>query len=531
MAAHPAGGSKEVELVEGDIGPFAPDPAQPQVVVRGRCRRTAHCWLVTLFLVNEQDKVARNVDERWLFQVELVAEAVDGSAPFVGRQVALPAEAASGDDEVRHLDLLHREKVEFAVGHGIAVHAETAPADPYRATAVRTSVIPRSEVARVEAPRPDDPALDPAERDLLGRVVLDMEALSRLDAPAASAALAPLADAYDRWLDRQEARARKMAGDDAVVGGDAVGRSLGRLAAAGRGRPPGVRGDSCRGLCLRQPRHVAQRLHTLVAAKRRDDPQLDLAEAEALVSRSPDWSWRPFQLAFILVNLPALLDPTHPERRLDTGTVDLLFFPTGGGKTEAYLGLTAFTLALRRLQGEISGHSGEGGVGVLMRYTLRLLTSQQFQRAATLICACEMRRRELVAGGDNRWGDTPFRIGMWVGGAVSANRSQDATQAIAELKNTGWARGARPTSLVACPWCGEELDPARHAEPDKHLWRTLIMCGDSKGRCPFTARRSPSPVSLARSLWPGSRSSRAGAPARTSRATCLTSRMPVCRSE
>lgn len=69
---------------------------------------------------------------------------------------------------------------------------------------------------------------------------------------------------------------------------------------------------------------------------------------------------------------------------------DLLWFPTGGGKTEAYLGLTAFTLAIRRLQGVVGGRSGENGIAVLMRYTLRLLTLQQFQRATALICACEL---------------------------------------------------------------------------------------------------------------------------------------------
>ncbi len=488
---HPAGGSSDLPLAEGEVR-IVPDPAQPQVMVKGRCRRTAQCWLVTLFLVNEQEQVARNIDERWLFQVELGVEAVDGSAPFVGRQVALPVEARSTDEEVRHLDLLYREKVEFAVGHGIAVHAEVAPGEPFRATAVRSAVIPRSEVARVEAPGPDDPALDPAERELMARVSLDMEALAGLYGPAAAAALEPLADAYDRWLDRQDGLAAALADDEAQVGAEAVARAR-SMAARLRAGIALLGADAVAAEAFAFANHAMwqQRLHTLVAAERRRDPELSLPEAEAAVSAAPNWSWRPFQLAFILVNLPALADPAHPERRLDTGTADLLFFPTGGGKTEAYLGLTAFTLAVRRLQGEVAGHSGEGGVGVLMRYTLRLLTAQQFQRAATLICACEVRRRELVAGGDGRWGDTPFRIGMWVGGSVSANRSQDAARAVEELKNTGWAKGARPTSLVACPWCGTELDPSRHAEPHKQLWRTLIVCGDSKGRCPFTARRSP----------------------------------------
>ena len=210
-----------VPLVEGDIGPLQPDPTQPEVVVRGRCRKTPSCWLVTLFLVNEQLPARANIDERWLFQVELSArEAVDGAPVFVGRRVALPDQAGNSDAELCHLDLLYREKVEFAVGHGVAVHAETAADDPYRATAVRTAVIPRSEVAKVEAPGPDDPALDTIERELMRAVSFDMEELSKLDGAAAAAALRPLADAYDRWLGRQAQRVDALAKDEADVARD-----------------------------------------------------------------------------------------------------------------------------------------------------------------------------------------------------------------------------------------------------------------------------------------------------------------------
>lgn len=488
---HPSGGTVAVPLVEGDIGPIASDPDHPEVVIRGRCRATPSCWLVTLFLVNEQLPSPTNVDERWLFQVELSASAADGSSVFVGRQLALPDETSHTDTELRHLDLLYREKVEFAVGHGTAVHAEPNPSDPHRATLVCTTSIPRSEVAKVEAPGPDDSALDEVERELLSSVTFDMENLSKLDGPAAAVALRPLADAYDRWLGRQEARIGDLTADEAESARTAVtaARSIAERLRTGIEL---LATDSVAAEAFAFANHAMwqQRLHTLVAAARREDPKLNLLDAEAQVAARPNWSWRPFQIAFVLVNLPSLADPTHPERQLDTGTADLLFFPTGGGKTEAYLGLTAFTLAIRRLQGDLDGHSGEGGVGVLMRYTLRLLTSQQFQRAATLICACEVRRRELVAGGDTRWGATPFRIGMWVGGSVSANKTQDAARDLDDLRNTGWAKGAGPTSLVACPWCGEELDPKRDATSHPHLWRTLITCGDSKGRCPFTAKRS-----------------------------------------
>jgi len=402
---HPCGGPKTVPLVEGAVGPIRPDPTQHEVMIRGRCRRTTSCWLVTLFLVNEQLPAPSNIDERWLFQIELSVAAPDGSAVFVGRQLALPTEARPTDAELRHLDLLYRGKVEFAVGHGIAVHAEAAVGDPHRATSVRTKVIPTSEVAKVEAPGPDDPALDDEERELLGTVAFDMEALSKLDGPAAASALRPLADAYERWLDRQADRVGELSKDEAEAATAAV-ESARSIASRLRLGVELLVTDSVAAEAFAFANHTMwqQRLHTLVASARREDPKLSLADAEALIAAKPNWSWRPFQIAFVLVNLPSLADPTHPERQLDTGTADLLFFPTGGGKTEAYLGLTAFTLALRRLQGEISGHSGEGGVGVLMRYTLRLLTSQQFQRAATLICACEVRRRELVGAGDARWG-------------------------------------------------------------------------------------------------------------------------------
>ena len=126
-----------------------------------------------------------------------------------------------------------------------------------------------------------------------------------------------------------------------------------------------------------------------------------------------------------MATVPDCLHPAEPAGRHESRSsergvgpealADLLFFPTGGGKTEAYLGLSAYTMGLRRLQGTVAGRAGDEGMAVLMRYTLRLLTIQQFQRATALICACESIRRKALEHGDNRWGKTPFRIGLWVG--------------------------------------------------------------------------------------------------------------------
>ena len=136
-----------------------------------------------------------------------------------------------------------------------------------------------------------------------------------------------------------------------------------------------------------------QRIHSTYARKVRKKELLAGAPVDPL-DIPKNRTWRLFQLAFVLLNLPSLTRLDHPDRSHETDAVaDLLWFATGGGKTEAYLGLTAYTLALRRLQGDIEGRRGDHGIAVLMRYTLRLLTLQQFQRAAALMCACEIIRK------------------------------------------------------------------------------------------------------------------------------------------
>src|SRR5207247_1278335 len=123
--------------------------------------------------------------------------------------------------------------------------------------------------------------------------------------------------------------------------------------------------------------------------------------------------WRAFQLAFVLLNLPGLADPKDPHRE----TVDLLFFPTGGGKTEAYLGLAAIAMVLRRLRNPGDQGLAGAGVSVIMRYTLRLLTLDQLGRAAGLVCALELER----LANPGRFGTWPFEIGLWVGKAATPN--------------------------------------------------------------------------------------------------------------
>jgi hypothetical protein len=174
---------------------------------------------------------------------------------------------------------------------------------------------------------------------------------------------------------------------------------------------------------------------------------------------------------------------------VDRRAIDLLWFPTGGGKTEAYLGLAAFTMALRRLRGDRHGMHGGAGVSIIMRYTLRLLTVQQFQRGAALISACEVIRRGDVA----TWGAEPFRIGVWVGRNTTPNTFTDSQRALEDIADGKRARSGSPVQLVSCPRCGtglvdEKGRPERYTyQVDTTSQRTLVWCPNENCECSASA--------------------------------------------
>jgi hypothetical protein len=493
---YPMSGRVEVRLAEGAFGPLTVTADQPDVVVRGLITRQGDAWLASLFLVNEQEPQDRLRDEAWLFQAKLAAWApsrdhVDGGPLFVGRRTVLGSFAEARDDEgeLAALDLQYRNYVEFAVGHGVSVHVTidgngTDRRDPTRAVRIETSVIPAFDVPRTEAPTAkEEPALAGA--------MLDMGDLARLDRSAVDGALRPLVDAYRDWIGRQRARleaGRDRLRDHQVAAERALATAeqvAGRIEAGIQLLADPNAPDALAAFRFANEAMWQQRIRTTAIEARRVQPALSEADALTAADVPGNRSWRPFQLAFILLNLPSLTDPRHRERSRSAALVDLLFFPTGGGKTEAYLGLTAYTFAIRRLQGETGGRDGSGGVAVLMRYTLRLLTAQQFQRAAALVCACEVLRRERTKN-DPRWGETPFRIGLWVGSALTPNRNRDAQRALEEQREGHGTTRSQPVQLTGCPWCGRELNAGRDAKPDELRWRTLLFCSDAMGECPFT---------------------------------------------
>jgi len=454
------------------------------IYLTGLCRKTSHGFAMTLFLVNAQPEPAKFKDEAWVFQPEISIYAPDGSAIFAKR----PLGRKLHDDEDRTMEMLYRERQEFAMGHGTSVSVEQAPSNPARAIRVATRIVPTSEIAPMRARAIPD-------------LVIDMSQLAATEQGHFTAALSPLTRAYRDWLND---RRNEMAAPDgllqAYVNDGIAGRQLDQCEEALERIDAGIAlldsdPHAARAFQFANTAMAHQRVHTLFAEQVRRKKQPDINDLDTPQNRS----WRPFQLAFILLNLPAMCDPTHSDRseRGEPGEpspfADLLWFPTGGGKTEAYLGLTAFTLAIRRLQREHMPFDGAGdGVAVIMRYTLRLLTLQQFQRATTLIAACEVIRKE----NPTLWGKTPFRIGLWVGASSTPNYTEDSATAVAQAhgKWQGETRaGGTPVQLKSCPWCGSPIMPGKNIRVetvDHGVGRTLQYCSDAFGECPFGERRA-----------------------------------------
>ena len=410
----------------------------------------------------------------------------------VEEDVLLDDDAVVDDPERDPLGLIYRRHVEFAVGHGVAVHSDTPPDDPTRAIQVRTEVIPRYEV-----PITETPGLDPQDRQAMRTMVergwLDMTSLAEMAPPDLEMALRTLVDDYELWIAEQEARVgTEIVGHD-QPSKDAIGRCKTALERLRAGIAVVLADANALEAFRFANRAMArQRVRSIYALRKRRGEDVTLDDIDIRRNRS----WRPFQLAFLLLSMPSLTDPRHSDRTSPAEAfADLIWFPTGGGKTEAYLGVAAFAMAIRRLQGVVEGRDGGRGLAVIMRYTLRLLTLQQFQRAATLLCSMESIRW----ADEDKWGKEPFTLGLWVGNKVTPGTTERSHQAIQAIRDKDRNRSgiASPAQLTSCPWCGTEVLAGRDIEVDKVGGRTALYCGDKLGQCEFSKTKS------ARNAHPG----------------------------
>ena len=409
---------------------------------------------VSIFLINHREPDEDNPDLAYAFQAEIEVRSERAFAP---RPDLRGTQAMDWDERVA--DLHYADTPEYATGHGVSADWDIVDGTCRR---LRTTWIPSASVEKT------------GTRDVPG-VELTMEVLGALDdGAAAEAALRPLVDEYRFWIERQS---EPMA----------VFR--------------GGRRETADGL-LHRAGHAADRIEQGISVLASDAAALDAfrvanrAVANALRQRlgaafsdGEPPRWRAFQLAFILLNLPGLADPLNPHRE----TVDLLFFPTGGGKTEAYLGLAAFAMVLRRLRNP--GHDGVQGAGVsiIMRYTLRLLTLDQLARASGLVCALELEREADVA----RYGGWPFEIGLWVGKAATPNvmghkgeKRSDSARAKTRRFRTNPGGNPSPIPLESCPWCGTRFEPDSFAllPNDDRPTELRIVCANFE--CDFSGDRT-----------------------------------------
>ncbi|MCC6808071.1 MAG: helicase [Deltaproteobacteria bacterium] len=470
------GKSVQVPLAEGPIARFSPVESHADIYVDGVARKTADAWVVSLFLVNGQQEPDRNRDEAWLFQPEL---RVSGDGPiFVCRR---SANDDGAELEQQAMAMLYRHRPEFAVGHGVATCVEAHEVDPERATEIATVVMPSSVV-------PDMGSVLVSDAPALSGVVLDMKRLAEAPSPATvQAMLAPLLGAYRAWIDDERAAPRDELGGHEEPATAALARCEDALTGMRRGLELLAENvDAFEAFRFLNRAMWQQRVHALFARAKKAGKGTTLEDHD----QEKDRTWRPFQMGFILLNLPGLTLLDHPDRSEDPASpAHLLWFPTGGGKTEAYLGLAAYTFLIRRLQGTVSGYSGASGVAVLMRYTLRLLTLQQFQRAAALVCACEVIRREQVAA-DPRYGQEPFRLGLWVGERSTPLWTDHSDQALRDAGAQWTAAISSPKQLTACPWCGSAVTYRVSKYPAGSA-RTLAFCAERYGRCAFTEAQAP----------------------------------------
>lgn len=424
----------------GALLPITIDPEDPDIRLHLTVRPgSGNSLIVSAMVVNHRAANARTPsNDDCYFQVSLEVTDEKGSAVF------LPIDLAGSDQvddaEMDSLELLYRHRRAFALGHGVAGdwNNDERLSEGGVTNRVSTASLPTYKLKPIKAREAG-----------FGDVPLNLSMASLSNGEggdqAILASLKAMARDYKLWIDETETalpfdlseRLKKAA----KLNLDNCKRCHTRMLEG-----IGVLVDKPQALLafrLMNRAMLVQQFHSSLDARALGDPRVDPpADYKGLPKEKG--SWRPFQLAFVLMNIASMTDASHKERQL----VDLIWFPTGGGKTEAYLGLTAYTICLERMRG------APAGVQVLMRYTLRLLTAQQFQRASSLILALEGLRRTKYLGAE--LGEDDISIGLWVGDGLSPNHRSDAKAALEKMKRDRHAQN--PFQVLVCPWCAVELD-------------------------------------------------------------------------
>ena len=415
---------------------FSAGNEEPRAEVFVLWRPLGEGWLVTVSLSNTQkcqDKPAGGIGEAQagreasrernllaLFDVQLQCVIEEGQ---VGQYPK--AQFSNLSEEEQELDLRYRHNDVYAVGHGAAAEWDISDG---RVNEIRTDFLPKVEVPQVSTEAPG-----------VNGETLSLLWLSGIEENRRNvcAGLDRFIACYVGWVDQVAEKCDALTGEEHL----AANRIRSRMAVAIERMRLGVNLLSKDVLSVRAFSLANQAMLNQMIKS-------DEVKRKGLGDKR-SYRWRPFQLAFLLLTVESVANEDSEFR----DTLDLIWFPTGGGKTEAYLGLMAFLICWRRLK---FGDSG-GGTSVLMRYTLRLLTKDQFRRATRLICALELLRR---ANPDI--GHEPITIGLWVGAASSPNTFYQAHESLIQARETDSSppkfAGARCLPMVwSCVRCTHKL--------------------------------------------------------------------------
>lgn len=422
------GKPKRIELTKG---------LEIKVLVHRVMKDGAKIITVTMTNTNPKCDDYKNESSYAFFQPQLkISEIEPGTIGELAYNIGM-----STDEEILELNMLYHDVKNYASGHGCAVDVQIENGLKY----IYSRFLPEYEVKQMK----------PSTK-FTGKI-LSMKYLSEASVQDIKSGLITLADEYDKWIIEQQ---------DKVISLQEEYRESAKKNLI-----------KCKATCDRIRKSISYLDDSNVyrafalANKAMFEQRRDMLVRTGKYRSEEEIRWYPFQLAFFVQEICSFADPRGDERK----DVDLLWFPTGGGKTEAYLGIAAFVIFLRRLT---KGCDGDG-VTILMRYTMRLLTFQQFERAAALICACEsIRKRENIPGGE-------IGIGLWAGQALTPNKIEDADKILKgeEPGDFGYEIG-NPVQLSRCPHCGAPIT-AENYVCNKAESRMLIKCSSHK--CEFNS--------------------------------------------
>ena len=419
--------------------------------------------LVTAYVVNKRSNPSSNV-EGLMFQVGLKAHAEDSSAVFIAEHICRDV---LSDDE-----FYFEQRPIMGRGRGCA--AVWGKTENGRTDYVEAAFIPEYEYPGVSA----------VLKGFSPTYFSTWQMAAKGKKAETIQKLNTLADSYEKWINGTLAGNSRMSNPEFAekVGNTVIGHCRDALRRIREGISI-IEADDISFEAFSFMNSVIYMQNSIknYAKKHGQGIECNFKDFVDPRKKENEFAWRPFQIAFILMNLKGIVYPEDPEREI----VDLLYFPTGGGKTEAYLGLMAFTIANRRLRASASDkYNRDGGVTIILRYTLRLLTTQQRDRITKMVVAAELVRQKNYP----KYGTEPISIGFWVGGGVTPNRFDDLVEKPDKPYEARNQRNLIYRQLITCPFCGKPLTKDEF-DIDTDKKSVEIHCSDE--HCMFYKYKNP----------------------------------------